>query len=65
MSINLVTGGCSFTEYVGCWPYWLIRKLRETHSNSDLALHNTGVGGGGNALTVSYTHLTLPTTRYV
>lgn len=50
MSIDLVTGGCSFTEYDGCWPYWLIRKLKETHPNSNLALHNTGVGGAGNDL---------------
>lgn len=50
MSINLVTGGCSFTEYVGCWPYWLIRTLRETQFKTSIALHNTGIGGGDNAL---------------
>ncbi len=50
MAINLVTSGCSFTAYDGCWPYWLVRKLIQDNPETDISLINTGYGGQGNEI---------------
>ena len=40
----LVTGGCSFTAYDGCWPYWLSRAI------PNCKLFNTAIGSSDNSL---------------
>ena len=50
MAINLITSGCSFTAHKGCWPWWLIRKIRDNGYKQDLSLINNAVGGSDNQL---------------
>ena len=40
----LVTGGCSFTAYNGCWPYWLSKAIPHCK------LFNTAIGSSDNSL---------------
>ena len=48
MGISLVTGGCSFTAYVGTWPHWLIKEIEKSTKERPLRLHNTGLGASSN-----------------
>ena len=50
MLLNLVTGGCSFTAYDGCWPYWLKRELIRFPNGKNVKLINTARGGIGNEI---------------
>lgn len=48
--INLVAGGCSFSAYEGCWPYWLNKELIKLPNVKDVNLINTARGGTGNEI---------------
>ena len=48
MATVLVTGGCSFTAYEGCWPYWLADKIKKETNDDSIVLHNTAKGASDN-----------------
>ena len=48
MATVLVTGGCSFTAYRGCWPYWLIWEIQKDTKKRPISLQNTGTGASDN-----------------
>ena len=50
MVMNLVTGGCSFTAYEGCWPHWLKNELIRLPNGKNVNLINTARGGTGNEI---------------